>query len=81
MDFVGRLDVGSGHSTAKLVVLGQAKCEKLQSATGGNHIARTVARLRRGWIGAVEKRPVEVSRGLGDIWEPFFGRVNFWHVS
>ena len=31
----------------------------------------------RGWIGAVEKRPVEVSRGLGDIWEPFFGHVYF----
>jgi len=33
------------------VVLGQAKCEKLDSPTGGNHIARTVARLKRGWIG------------------------------
>ena len=31
----------------------------------------------RGWIGAVEKRPVDVLRGLGDIWELFFGHVNF----
>lgn len=50
-DFIGRVDVGSGFSKAGLVVLGQAKCEKLTVATGGNHIARTVARLRRGWLG------------------------------
>lgn len=34
-----------------LVVLGQAKCEARESATGGVHIARTVARLQRGWLG------------------------------
>lgn len=50
-DFVGRLDLGTGFSTTKLVVLGQAKCEQLDTPTNGNHIARTVARLRRGWIG------------------------------
>lgn len=50
-DFIGRLDLGSGFSIAKLVVLGQAKCESLDTATGGNHIARTVARLKRGWVG------------------------------
>ena len=50
-DFYGRLDVGSGFGQAKLIVLGQAKCEGLSSPTGGNHIARTVARLRRGWMG------------------------------
>jgi hypothetical protein len=38
--------------TTGLVLLGQAKCEKPSSPTGGNHIARTVARLRRGWLGA-----------------------------
>ena len=48
-DFVGRLDVGSGFAATRLVVLGQAKCE--HSATNGRDIARTVARLRRGWIG------------------------------
>jgi len=51
IDFVGRLDVGSGFSTTSLVVLGQAKCEKPDSSTSGEAIARTVARLRRGWIG------------------------------
>ena len=51
-DFVGRLDVGEGLAGTRLVLLGQAKCEQLAAPTGGNHIARTVARLRRGWIGA-----------------------------
>jgi Restriction endonuclease len=50
-DFVGRLDVGSGFSVTKIVVLGQAKCESPHSVTSGIDIARTVARLRRGWIG------------------------------
>jgi hypothetical protein len=50
-DFIGRLDIGSDLACTKLVVLGQAKCEKPDKPTGGNHIARTVARLRRGWIG------------------------------
>jgi len=50
-DFIGRLDIGSDLARTKLIVLGQAKCEKLTSPTGGNHIARTVARLKRGWIG------------------------------
>jgi len=51
VDFVGRLDIGTDLARTKLVVLGQAKCEKLDSPTGGNHIARTVARLKRGWVG------------------------------
>jgi hypothetical protein len=50
-DFIGRLDVGTGFGSAKMIVLGQAKCETLDSPTGGNHIARTVARLKRGWMG------------------------------
>ena len=50
-DFIGRLDIGSGFSKAKIIVLGQAKCESLDTPTGGNHIARTVARLKRGWVG------------------------------
>jgi hypothetical protein len=52
IDFVGRIDVGSGFARTKLVVLGQAKCESLSSPTGGINVARTVARLRRGWLGA-----------------------------
>jgi len=51
-DFIGRLDLGVGFGAAKLIILGQAKCESLNSPTSGNHIARTVARLRRGWVGA-----------------------------
>jgi Restriction endonuclease len=50
-DFISRLDLGSGFATTKVVVLGQAKCESPQVATSGRDIARTVARLRRGWIG------------------------------
>lgn len=52
LDFVGRIDIGEGLSRTKLVVLGQAKCEKFDTPTNGVHIARTVARLRRGWLGA-----------------------------
>ncbi|UUY05734.1 restriction endonuclease [Svornostia abyssi] len=51
IDFIARLDVGTGFGRAKLIVLGQAKCEKPGNPTHGNHIARTVARLRRGWLG------------------------------
>jgi hypothetical protein len=51
VDFVGRLDLGTGFSRVKVIVLGQAKCEKTNSPTNGVHLARTVARLRRGWIG------------------------------
>jgi hypothetical protein len=50
-DFYGRLEIGSGFGKAKLILLGQAKCESLNIPTGGNHIARTVARLKRGWVG------------------------------
>lgn len=50
-DFYGKLEIGQGFGKAKLIVLGQAKCETLGTPTGGNHIARTVARLKRGWIG------------------------------
>ena len=51
IDFIGRMDVGSGFGSAKVIVLGQAKCERLNSPTGGTHIARTVAKLKRGWLG------------------------------
>lgn len=51
-DFVGRVDLGSEFSRVKLVVLGQAKCEDSSTPTNGQHIARTVARLKRGWIGS-----------------------------
>jgi hypothetical protein len=52
VDFVSRLDIGSGFATTKIVILGQAKCEKPTNPTSGKDLARTVARLKRGWIGA-----------------------------
>jgi hypothetical protein len=56
IDFVGRLDIGSGFDgdylgPARLIVLGQAKCQVPDRPTHGRDIARTVARLRRGWLG------------------------------
>lgn len=53
VDFVARLDAGSGYSVAKLVVLGQAKCIAPDGpGVSAEQLARVVARLRRGWIGA-----------------------------
>lgn len=57
IDFIGRLDIGGGFDggqlgPAKLLILGQAKCEQPGRPTHGRHVARTVARLRRGWLGA-----------------------------
>jgi hypothetical protein len=56
VDFVQRMDLGSGFSSTKLVVLGQAKCRKPWPRSGNGvtaeELARVVARLRRGWIGA-----------------------------
>ena len=52
VDFVGRVDIGTGFASTKVIVLGQAKCEKPSVGTSGRDIARTVARLKRGWIGA-----------------------------
>ena len=51
-DFIGRIDLGRGETSTKIVVIGQAKCEKPSVATGGNRIARTVARVKRGWVAA-----------------------------
>ena len=52
IDFVGRIDLGSGFAKVEVIVLGQAKCESYSTPTNGVHLARTVARLKRGWIGA-----------------------------
>lgn len=50
IDFVLKMNIGSGFEGLDIVLLGQAKCEK--NATSGKDIARTVARLKRGWVGA-----------------------------
>ncbi|MFM9990478.1 MAG: restriction endonuclease [Burkholderiaceae bacterium] len=52
IDFVGRIDLGQGFSKVEIVVLGQAKCQVYSEATNALHLARTVARLKRGWVGA-----------------------------
>lgn len=51
LDFVLRMDIGTDLSSIKTIVLGQAKCESFNNPTNGVHIARTVARLKRGWLG------------------------------
>ena len=50
-DFIARLEVGDGQCTVPIVVLGQAKCVSPESSISAEHLARVVARLRRGWIG------------------------------
>lgn len=67
IDFVGRIDLGAGFSAINIILLGQAKCESINTPTSGRDLARTVARLRRGWIGAyvttsyiTEKAQIEV---------------------
>lgn len=53
IDFVSRLDVGNGDTSVKLVVLGQAKCTiPTGPPISAGDLARVVARLRRGWLGA-----------------------------
>lgn len=51
-DFVCLLHVGEPQSRTGVVVLGQAKCLAPTSSVGPEDLARLVARLRRGWIGA-----------------------------
>jgi len=52
VDFVGKVRLGTGFSAMDVVVLGQAKSEAPDKPTNGVALARTVARLKRGWIGA-----------------------------
>ena len=53
-DFVGSVDLDPVGllRASRQVLLGQAKCEKMNKPTSGLHIARLAARLRRGWVGA-----------------------------
>ena len=51
IDFVARNDIGSGLAKVKTIIIGQAKCESITKATNGVGIARTVSRLKRGWLG------------------------------
>lgn len=53
IDFVSSIDLDPVGvvGSSRQVILGQAKCEKLDVPTNGKDIARLAARLRRGWIG------------------------------
>ena len=54
VDFVARIDLDpkGAFPSSRQVLLGQAKCESPGGTTSGRDIARLVARLRRGWVGA-----------------------------
>lgn len=53
VDFVSKLEVGDDLATCPMVILGQAKCIKPDSGVNAQDTARLVARLQRGWFGAV----------------------------
>ncbi|MBZ9654019.1 restriction endonuclease [Phyllobacterium lublinensis] len=50
-DFIARIDMGEGFGAVRQIIYGQAKCVALSSGTDALDIARTVARLKRGWFG------------------------------
>lgn len=53
VDYVLRVDLGKEQlASVNIIVLGQAKCTDPSKPTNGRDIARTVARMKRGWIGA-----------------------------
>tara|TARA_B100000315_G_scaffold110414_1_gene101251 strand:- start:110 stop:1390 length:1281 start_codon:yes stop_codon:yes gene_type:complete len=52
IDFVGKIAIGKNISSVDIVVLGQAKCIKPKSSVSPIYLARTVSRLKRGWIGS-----------------------------
>lgn len=52
IDFVGKIGIGKNISSVNIVVLGQAKCIRPESSVSPIDLARTVARLQRGWIGS-----------------------------
>ena len=52
-DFVLKTTLGTNDlARLQIIMLGQAKCEKLTGHVNGKDIARLVARLKRGWVGA-----------------------------
>ena len=52
IDYVGKINVGKDLSSVNIVVLGQAKCINPSSSVAAIDLARTVARLQRGWVGS-----------------------------
>ncbi len=53
VDYVLRINIGQEElASVRIIVLGQAKCTDPSKPINGRDIARTVARMKRGWIGA-----------------------------
>lgn len=53
IDYVLKINIGTERlSNLNIGVLGQAKCEIISGNVSGKDIARVVARLPRGWVGA-----------------------------
>jgi hypothetical protein len=52
IDYIGKISIGKNLSSVNIVVLGQAKCLAPTSTVAAIDLARTVARLQRGWIGS-----------------------------
>lgn len=69
VDYIGKIPVGSGFASTDIVVLGQAKCIKIGSGISGHDLARTVARLKRGWIGAFVTTGVYSDRAQKEMLE------------
>jgi len=69
IDFIAQLDIGHGFSRAPIVVLGQAKCVAPGSQTSAKDLARTVARLRRGWLGVFVTTGVITERAQTEVFE------------
>jgi hypothetical protein len=69
IDFIAQLDVGHGFSRTPLVVLGQAKCVVPGSQTSATELARTVARLRRGWLGVFVTTGAITPRAQMEVFE------------
>ena len=49
IDFISRIDIGQDFSGIKLIVIGQAKCQN--STINSKDIARTIAKLKRNYVG------------------------------
>ena len=49
IDFISRIDIGQDISGIKLIVIGQAKCQS--STINSKDIARTIAKLKRNYVG------------------------------
>ena len=67
IDFVSRLDVGSGMASTSAVILGQAKNVAPLKPVASRDLARVVARLRRGWIGAFVTTGVFTDRAQREL--------------